>query len=237
MEYTPKAVVLELLQRYARLLPDEEFFREGNLYLKPFVKLGVLSQVPTEPDDTDKDVEISCNVPDCSFFCQSVVNYEAHYNAQHRYTCGECKKTLPNAHLLDLHLSETHDSYFAALLQAGKGPMYACFLEECKYRSKDVVERRDHCIREHKFPHNFRFDKQSLSHRLIAKSPELDSKIDEEEAAAPDSVAAPRCRKNFVFGHSRQRTFKACKPVQPKCDILESNRMVVDLLDSLPKEQ
>ncbi|XP_050091946.1 protein lethal(2)k10201 [Anopheles aquasalis] len=231
MEYTPRSVVLELLLRYARHLPDDEFFRDGNQYLKPFVKLGVLSQVPNVPDD-NHDVEICCNVPDCTFFCQSVVNYEAHYNAQHRYTCGECKKTLPNAHLLDLHLSETHDSYFAALVQAGKGPMYACFLEECKYRSTDVVERRDHCIREHKFPHNFRFDKQSLSHRLIAKSPELDTKIGEKETVVPEAVTPPRCRKNFVFGHSRQRTFKA---TQPKCDILD--RMVVDLLESLPKEQ
>ena len=67
--------------------------------------------------------EISCNVPDCNFFCHSVMDYEAHYNAQHRYTCGQCKKSLPNAHLLDLHLSETHDSYFAAQVQSASRAM------------------------------------------------------------------------------------------------------------------
>lgn len=66
---------------------------------------------------------IVCNVPDCQYSCGSVQDYESHYNSLHRYSCGECKKTLPNAHLLDLHLSETHDSYFAAQVQSGKRPM------------------------------------------------------------------------------------------------------------------
>lgn len=69
------------------------------------------------------DRKIVCNVPDCRYSCASVQDYECHYNSLHRYSCGECKKTLPNAHLLDLHLSESHDSYFAAQVAAGKRPM------------------------------------------------------------------------------------------------------------------
>lgn len=67
--------------------------------------------------------KIVCNVPDCRYSCASVQDYECHYNSLHRYSCGECKKTLPNGHLLDLHLSESHDSYFAAQVAAGKRPM------------------------------------------------------------------------------------------------------------------
>lgn len=35
---------------------------------------------------------------------------------------------------------------------------YRCYLEECNVKSKTPIERRDHCITEHKFPHDFRFD-------------------------------------------------------------------------------
>uniref|UniRef100_A0A182WFV8 C2H2-type domain-containing protein n=1 Tax=Anopheles minimus TaxID=112268 RepID=A0A182WFV8_9DIPT len=247
MEFTAKETVLELLQRYAvgARTSDDEFFRDGNVYLKPFVKLGVLSEIPKanlEPED----VEISCNVPDCNYFCQSVVEYESHYNAQHRYTCAQCKKSLPNAHLLDLHLSETHDSYFAAQVQAAQQSMYACYLEECKHRSKDPTERRDHCIREHKFPHNFRFDKQTHSQSKSSKITKTDTPMDTEGLLACGSSTASKiedektialkCRKNFSFGHPQQRTFKAVKAPSNRCDILESNKMVIDLMESLPRE-
>ncbi|XP_058067334.1 protein lethal(2)k10201 [Anopheles bellator] len=242
MEYTAKEIVLELLKKYAvgRRPPDDEFFREGNTYyFKPFKPLGVLSELPSTATD-DKNVDINCNVPDCTFFCQSVTDYECHYNALHRYTCGQCKKILPNAHLLDLHLSEVHDSYFAAQVEAAKHPMYACFREECKYRSKDCAERRDHCIREHKFPHNFRFDKPSEHQLQRSKESPMDGGETDEptpiDRLPQEDMAPPRCRKNYVFGHSRQRTFKPTKTAGPKCDILESNQMVVDLLESLPKE-
>lgn len=46
---------------------------------------------------------------------------ELHYNSIHRYTCATCHKSFASAHLLDLHLEETHDSYFA--VQAERKPM------------------------------------------------------------------------------------------------------------------
>ncbi|XP_053658883.1 protein lethal(2)k10201 [Anopheles marshallii] len=246
MEFTAKETVLELLRRHAVGLraKDDEFFQEGNVYIKPFVKLGVLSEFP-QTNSEPEDVEISCNVPDCNYFCQSVIDYEFHYNAQHRYTCAQCKKSLPNAHLLDLHLSEMHDSYFAAQVQASNRPMYACYLEECKERSKDPAERRDHCIREHKFPHNFRFDKQTQGELKASKVMKTSVLMVTEGATACASntvleaeskPVAPKCRKNFSFGHPQPRTFKAVKTKSNKCDILESNKMVIDMLESLPRE-
>lgn len=35
---------------------------------------------------------------------------------------------------------------------------YACYLEECEHKSQTPAERHDHCITQHKFPHDFRFD-------------------------------------------------------------------------------
>ncbi|XP_053670109.1 protein lethal(2)k10201 [Anopheles nili] len=236
MEFTSQETTVNLLKCYAvgPRKPDDEFFKDGNSFIKPFVKLGVLSEIVLSESNPEEN-DISCNVPDCNFFCLSVVEYEFHYNSQHRYTCAQCKKSLPNAHLLDIHLSETHDSYFAAQVQSSNRLMYVCFLEECKHRSKDPAERKDHCIREHKFPHNFRFDKQLYS--KVGKSTKSTSRgTSIVSNMAVEQTTPLRCKKNFSFGHPQQRTFMSSKHSGQKCDILENNRMVVDLLDSLPKE-
>lgn len=50
------------------------------------------------------------------------------------HVCAECKKKLISAHLLDLHVSETHDSYFD--LQKDKKPMVSlCFASLSKFIS------------------------------------------------------------------------------------------------------
>ena len=36
------------------------------------------------------------------------------FAAATRHECSVCKAALPTAHLLDLHVTEVHDSYFAA---------------------------------------------------------------------------------------------------------------------------
>lgn len=38
-----------------------------------------------------------------------------HYNSNHRYVCAECNKCLPNPRFLDIHIQETHDSFFQVL--------------------------------------------------------------------------------------------------------------------------
>lgn len=50
---------------------------------------------------------------------------------------------------------------------------YRCYLEECNFKSKTPIERRDHCITEHKFPHDFRFD---CNHGQSKKSNEKGNK-------------------------------------------------------------
>ncbi|XP_055596315.1 protein lethal(2)k10201 [Uranotaenia lowii] len=260
--FTSSEAVLGLLEKFGVGVraADDEFFQEGNFYLNKFVKLGVLSDIEKLSAEPEEETVITCNIPGCRYSCSNVQDYEGHYNLQHRYACGDCKKTLPNAHLLDLHLSETHDSYFAAQVQAARKPMYACFLEECPHKSQTPSERRDHCIKEHKFPHNFRFDKQSSStgltkgntqslntkkgDKIVKQSSTSSGEMDVDSAAATAKISdqtteVPKCMKNFSFGHSRIRSFKSTTgSTKPKknCDILESNKMVVDLLESLPTD-
>lgn len=62
-----------------------------------------------------------CEVPGCKEVFSSVLQFDMHYNSCHRFICCQCKKPLPSAHLLDLHISESHDSFFAA--QAERKPM------------------------------------------------------------------------------------------------------------------
>ena len=69
--------------------------------------------------------EFMCHVPGCVKVFETLVSFEDHYNTAHRYVCETCHKRLPSPHLLDLHISETHDSYFAAL--AERKPMVFLF--------------------------------------------------------------------------------------------------------------
>ena len=57
--YTPADVVLSLLDRYGTGFrpKDDPFFTEGNFYLKKFVKLGVLSEIPQIEDDQEDQNE------------------------------------------------------------------------------------------------------------------------------------------------------------------------------------
>lgn len=59
--------------------------------------------------------EFSCYANGCNATFQTLLDFEMHYNSNHRYVCAECKKSLPNPRLLDIHVQETHDSFFQVL--------------------------------------------------------------------------------------------------------------------------
>lgn len=79
--------------------------------------------------------KFDCHVPGCRKSFETLLEFEGHYNNNHKYVCGTCKKRLASPHLLDLHVSEQHDSYFAAL--AERKPMVICLQEVlCLYFHK-----------------------------------------------------------------------------------------------------
>ncbi|CAH1404658.1 unnamed protein product [Nezara viridula] len=134
---------------------DDPFFDEGNEVCGIYKKIGIIDE-----DEEDLCHEVmktfKCDVPNCQLEFDNLLNYDLHYNSSHRYSCSECKKQLPSPHLLDLHISETHDSFFKAASE--RKPMFKCFVEDCPAVSLTPKDRRSHCIEDHKFPHDFKFD-------------------------------------------------------------------------------
>jgi len=214
MEICNVEQVKQILLRhsYGFQTKDSNLFQSGNQCLPKFVKRGIVRDIETEDLPTKTQLVFSCNVPGCVREFDSIQSFEGHYNSLHRYGCSVCHKNLPSAHLLDLHILESHDSFFA--VQAEKKPMFSCFIPECQYKSKDPKERKDHCIQSHKFPHDFRFDK-------------IPSKTEKMET---DQIECHQLPKTFHFGHTATKSF-----TKPRKSILDSSTLMDDLKESLPQ--
>lgn len=125
------------------------------------------------------------------------------------YNCIQCRRQLPTAHLLDLHITEQHDLYFAASVERGDKPMYACYIEECEMKFQGPSERKDHCIAVHKFPANYRFDQENIT-KIKNHKKETDNSMDVDNVAESKGAQLPYI-KAFSFGHPTQRTFNTRK--------------------------
>ncbi|NXU56581.1 ZN511 protein, partial [Turnix velox] len=101
--------------------------------------------------------EFSCHISGCSQVFDTLEGYEHHYNTQHRNVCSFCKCSFPSGHLLDIHISEWHDSLFQ--IMAEKQNMYRCLVEGCAEKFKSSKDRKDHLVTVHLYPADFRFDK------------------------------------------------------------------------------
>ncbi|XP_033155385.1 protein lethal(2)k10201 [Drosophila mauritiana] len=157
--------------------------------LPPFKKLGVLVDIDDIVGEQDA----------------AAARIRDNMDKEQSFSCVECRKILPTAHLLDLHITEQHDCYFAASVERGDKPMFSCFLEECTVKFHTARQRKDHCIIAHKLPANYRFDhsknrgKQKHQAKGKANSMEVDE-VTEETKSLPYVKA-------FSFGHQTQRSF------------------------------
>lgn len=89
--------------------------------------------------------------------------------------------------------------------------------------SNTAEDRKDHCIKVHKFPHDFRFEK-AANKKKTSTSDRMDLS---EDPSLPSSVK-PKLT-TFHFGHKSQKTFSKTRS---KKDPIES--MAVDLMENLP---
>jgi len=103
-----------------------------------------------------------------------LIDSEAHYNAVHKHSCSICKKSFPTGYLLELHVTEMHDSFFKVRgknvyflnhlnkycfkVLSAKEPSFECFLEKCPLKFWNPHDRRQHSIKDHSFPTDFKFD-------------------------------------------------------------------------------
>lgn len=115
-----------------------------------------------EADNVVKDT-IPCNALGCTQRFTSLLNYENHYRSAHQHTCLTCHRAFPSEHLLDVHIQENHDPLFAIL--AERQNMYQCLVESCGVKFPNPDDRRQHMIKVHCYPANFRF------HRLKPTDP------------------------------------------------------------------
>ncbi|KAJ6636032.1 Zinc finger protein [Pseudolycoriella hygida] len=209
---------------------NDPFFNDVNKLENPIRKLGVYSVLPEEELHIQRSVV--CAIPNCNKEFDTIFGYESHYNSCHRNICNICHKNLPSAHLLDLHLSEKHDSFFA--VQSKTKAMFACYVQECESVFINPEDRKDHCITIHKFPHDFRFD--------IKSGAKTDSKLEVDDEATVEGEGTSKQPFQISFGHSKVKTFDTknyakvlTKNQKKKTQILDDNKMVVDLIASLPE--
>ncbi|XP_012278843.1 zinc finger protein 511 [Orussus abietinus] len=134
---------------------DDPFFDDSYKICRVFERKGI-----TVEDDEEFNhpfmKTFPCSIFGCKATFQTLVDFEIHYNGCHRYTCIECKKILPTARILEIHTEEKHDSFFQ--VAAKQRPMYQCFDSACNLKFEDPTVRREHGIKVHKFPKNFRYD-------------------------------------------------------------------------------
>ncbi|KXS11101.1 hypothetical protein M427DRAFT_91979, partial [Gonapodya prolifera JEL478] len=69
---------------------------------------------------------IRCTLhPTCRFLPPLTIPlYEKHYTRVHTNRCAVCVRTLPTPRLLEIHVQECHDSWFA--VRAGRGESMVC---------------------------------------------------------------------------------------------------------------
>ncbi|XP_041922272.1 zinc finger protein 511 [Alosa sapidissima] len=149
-----------------RLSKDHEFFEDGDVHRHMY--LQDLATCVAEDAQPAKVGEFCCHISGCSQLFESLEAYEHHYSALHRHVCATCRRCLPSTRLLDIHILEWHDSLFQ--LMAQKQSMYQCLVEGCELKFSSSVQRKDHLIKTHSYPADFRFDKTKKSRRLKEKA-------------------------------------------------------------------
>ncbi|KAK2824235.1 hypothetical protein Q5P01_021410 [Channa striata] len=141
--------------RLIHLHKDHELFEDGDIHRHMYLQDLYVSEAS---DKTTPSVsEFACHISGCSAVFTTLEEYEHHYNSLHRHVCCSCRRSLPSAWLLDIHIQEWHDTLFTILAQTQD--MYQCLVEGCGQKFSTSKHRKDHLIRIHKYPPDFRFDK------------------------------------------------------------------------------
>nr|XP_033796700.1 zinc finger protein 511 isoform X2 [Geotrypetes seraphini] len=128
---------------------------DGDIHRHLYLQ-NVLTSV-SEVVERPKVSEFCCHVDDCSQFFDTLEGYEHHYNTLHRNVCSFCKRSFPSERFLDAHILEWHDSLFQVMSE--KQNMYKCLVEGCTEKFKTSRDRKEHLIKVHLYPSDFRFDK------------------------------------------------------------------------------
>ncbi|CAI9737902.1 finger 511-like [Octopus vulgaris] len=201
------------------LLPGDSLFEDGDIFCNLLLKQMSLA----DEEFINKVPEFPCGMAGCQKTFNNLVSYECHYNSLHRNTCATCRRIFPSSYLLGLHIQEWHDVMFD--IMSGKKPMFSCLLEACGQKFQTSQDRKEHMIKCHKYPANFRFDKQKNKCKSVTAETEdkTESKVDNMEITTATATPPPptttttttttttkkynKIPKNICFGKGSVRTF------------------------------
>ncbi|KAI8824989.1 uncharacterized protein EV422DRAFT_240598 [Fimicolochytrium jonesii] len=125
-----------------------------------YQKYHRLDQEEEQPvDQLTTPAPLRCTItPSCAAISfTSVSEYEAHHENNHVNVCDTCRKTLPTRRILELHIMEVHDSYFAVLTSRGQ-KMYACLDPACPKMFANQNARRLHLVAKHAYAPDYHFE-------------------------------------------------------------------------------
>lgn len=168
--------------------PDSVFFNLGNVEREMLAKQVILEISEEEKLqitrlEEQQSWETVCPVVGCKAKLNGLQDLEDHYFTRHTAICCVCSHVFPTTRLLDLHVSEAHDSFFQA--KAARGyPMYKCLVEGCDALFLNDASRHQHLVDKHKFPLRFHFHKKkhlSQKQRQRAHARQLSKQTEDEQ--------------------------------------------------------
>ncbi|KAI0499478.1 hypothetical protein KFK09_017682 [Dendrobium nobile] len=204
-----------------RFAPHDPFFVTGNIERELLAKQVALELTENERYQIQRMEDagrlVHCPIVSCGARLSSLEDFEDHYHARHMSACSICSRVYPTSRLLSIHVSEAHDSFFAAKVAHGF-PMYECLVEGCGAKLKSYKSRQQHLIDKHKFPSSFEFKKAK---------PSKHQRQNKEHVAQMKEVWEDR--KPFTV---QQKKYQPKKNPQNEQESL-CNRMEVEEIDKL----
>lgn len=176
---------------------DSPFFAAGNVERELLAKQISLEITEEEKkhivqSEEEQLWQLHCPIVGCGIKLKGIGELESHYLSRHSATCSVCARVFPTTRLLNLHVSETHDSFFQAKV-ARNYPMYECLVQGCGAKFLSDSSRHQHLVDKHHFPRSFRFHvKKHASQKQRQRQKATPSKTTKNVKAknAPDAAPA-----------------------------------------------
>ncbi|MCO5554760.1 hypothetical protein L7F22_008294 [Adiantum nelumboides] len=110
--------------------PDSPFFASGNLERELLAKQVILDLTDEEKLqisclEDEQLWKVKCPVVGCKATLNGLTELETHFFSRHTAVCSVCSRVFPTSRLLDLHISETHDSFFQAKAARGHAMVHS----------------------------------------------------------------------------------------------------------------
>ncbi|XP_068922668.1 zinc finger protein 511 [Petaurus breviceps papuanus] len=197
----------------AQSLPrGHPLFEDGDVQRHAYLH-DVITQVSQAPE-RPRGEAFGCHVAGCPQEFASLEAFEHHYRTLHTHVCSVCRRAFPSARLLDVHILEWHDALFQLL--AERQNMHQCLVEGCPDRFRSSRERREHLVRAHRYPPDFRFDQPRKARgpgpaAAAAAGGEEAMEVCPGEAAPERRAHSRRVPATVCFGQGATRGFKNAK--------------------------